>query len=114
MASRYRGRTVRTQNFPLLRWERLKGCTEGRARPRTVSAALSLATGAVFKKMRSQPAFPNCQAEGSLIMHSQFSGVKLFSLLPRAKETACYLERHNARISEINILASLREHLRCL
>ena len=50
MASRYRGRTVRTQNFPLLRWERPKGCTEGRARPRTVSAALSLARERFLRK----------------------------------------------------------------
>jgi hypothetical protein len=42
-------------------------------RPCTLSAALSLATGAVFELAAT---FSNCQAEGSLI-------IKLFSLLPR-------------------------------
>jgi hypothetical protein len=68
------GWTVRTQKF----LSSQMGAPE--KRPRTVSAALSLATGAVSALAAT---FLNCQADGSLVMHSSFSGVKLFSLLQK-------------------------------
>jgi hypothetical protein len=55
MASRYRGADGADAKFPFSEM----GTPE--RRPRTVSAALSLATGAVFKLAAT---FPHCQADG--------------------------------------------------